>query len=351
MSIYDQNTGILKKQLKAGEFKNLYLIYGSENYLKSFYFKKITEKAVKNFESFNLQIFDGIPDMAVVAAAVNNMPLMSPYKCVALKDLDTEQIKPGDWNDLKKIMKSVPPECILIFYFDAMNPNLKKDSKFESLLKQARKQGLALNFVAPESRDLIKFLTKRAKDSGREIDDSVSRYLIDMCGKDINTLSCELDKVCAYSGGGKISKEDVDAVGIKPMTSSAFDIAKSILSDRVDRALVIVNELFYKKESPNLILSALSGAFCDLYRAKAALISGADNDTVMKDFGYFGREFVVEKSKNYSRNIDLWYLTDCLQLLLKADTRLKSSNVDEKTILEQTIVEISLAGRELNRRQ
>lgn len=341
----DLNTALLKQQLKSGELKNLYVIYGSENYLKNLYYKKITGKAVTDFESFNLQIFEGIPDMAVAASAVSNMPLMSPYKCVVFKDLDTEQIKSSAWNDLKNILKSIPQECILIFYFDALNPNEKKDSKFQLLLKHARKEGLALNFAAPDSRSLTAFLSKQAKNNGCEIDDSVLRYLIEKCGNDINTLTCELDKVCAFASGRNPTKEDVDAVAVEPMNSSAFEIANNIIFGRTDKALSIVNELFNKKEKAILILSALSTAFCDLYRAKAASKSGVGTKSVVNDFGYYGRDFAVEKAMSMSSRIDMEYLADCLAILLKADIALKSDTVDERALIEKTIIEISLLRR------
>ena len=102
---------MLEKQIKTGDFANLYIIYGDEDYLKSYYCKKITDKAVTNFESFNLQRFDGIPDMAQLAAAVNNLPLMSAKKCVVLRDTDLKGMKAGDWKELQNIITSLPPKC------------------------------------------------------------------------------------------------------------------------------------------------------------------------------------------------------------------------------------------------
>ena len=54
------NEETLKKQIKSGEFCNLYLLYGNEGYLKQHYANTICSKTVsKDFEDFNLKKLDG----------------------------------------------------------------------------------------------------------------------------------------------------------------------------------------------------------------------------------------------------------------------------------------------------
>lgn len=336
---------LLKKQIKTGEFANLYIIYGDEDYLKEFYCKKIIKKAVSGFETFNLQWFDGAPDMAQLAAAVNNMPLMSEHKCVVVKDTDPQSLRAGDWKELQGIIKSLPPECILIFYFDAVKPNPKKDARFKTLLTAASKQGLAVEIKTPSESDKVRFITKRAAENGCEIDADTARYLIECCGEGLNTIASELDKVCGYCGGGKITRQHVDAMVIPPMTSTIYDLARAVVAGRLDKAMSIVDELFYKKEEPVIILSALSGAFCDLYRAKAALLSEVSESRVVADFNYRGREFRVRNAMRDCRGVSINYLSKCLQLLMRADARIKGSSVDNRLALERLIIEIGLAGK------
>ncbi len=334
---------LLEKQIKTGDFANLYVLYGEEDYLKTFYCKRITAKAVTDFESFNLQHYDGTPDMAQLAAAVNNLPLMSPRKCVVLRDADPQGMKAGDWKELQGVIKLLPPECILIFHFDAVKPNPKKDARFKSLLTMAQKNGLAVEIKAPSHRDLLSFVAKRAKAGGCEIDAETGDYLIETCGDGMNNLACELDKVCARAGGGKISREHIDAVAIKPMTSSIYDLARAVIAGRLDMGMSIIDELFYKKEEPVIILSALSSAFCDLYRAKAAAISGAGESRVVADFNYHGREFRIRNAFRDCRNVDIGFLTECLRLLMRADGRIKGTRADKRMVLEQLMVEINVA--------
>lgn len=336
---------ILKQHIKAGEFANLYVIYGDEDYSKAFYCKKLTEKAVGSFKDFNLQQFDGGRlDLAQLAVAVTNLPLMSPFKCVVLKDAPPDAMRANDWKELQGIIKTLPSECILIFHFDAVKPNPKKDARFKSLLGMAQKNGLAVEIGYSSKRDTEKFIIKRAKADGCDIDENTADYLIETCGGDFNTLVCETEKICAFSGGGQIKKEHIDAVAIRPMTSSIYDLAKAVVSGRLDVGMSIINELFYKKEEPVIILSALSGAFCDLYRAKVATLSGVADSRVITDFNYRGREFRVRNALRDCRNVDITFLSDCLTLLMQADSRIKGTRADKRMVIEQLIVEIGLAG-------
>jgi DNA polymerase III subunit delta len=340
---------LLKKQIKTGEFAGLYVLYGEEDYLKSFYCKKITDKAVTGFENFNLQRFDGAPDMARLAAAGGNLPLMSPKKCVVLRDTDPQSLRANEWKELQGIIKSLPPECILIFYFDAVKPNPKKDARFKSLLTTAQKLGLAVEISAPTRRDTLQFIVKRAKANGCEIDADTAGYLADTCGGGLNNLGNECDKVCALADGGPVTKEQIDALAVRPLTRSIYDLAREVVAGRLDAGLRIIDELFYKKEEPVVILSALSGAFCDLYRAKAALLSGVADTRVIADFNYRGREFRVRNAMRDCRSADIGFLSECLRLLMAADGRIKSTPTDKRTVLEQLMVEIALAGRKQER--
>ena len=54
------NESELKKEIKAGDFKNAYLLYGEESYLKEYYANELKNKIVdKTFETFNFHSFDG----------------------------------------------------------------------------------------------------------------------------------------------------------------------------------------------------------------------------------------------------------------------------------------------------
>ena len=82
------NESELKKQIKEGSFSRVYMIYGSETYLKHHYYNLLLKKCVDPaFADFNLHIFDSPSDIKEAALSAEALPMMSERTCVVLKDL------------------------------------------------------------------------------------------------------------------------------------------------------------------------------------------------------------------------------------------------------------------------
>lgn len=91
-----------------------------------------------------------------------------------------------------------------------------------------------------------------------------------------------------------------------------------------------------------MILASLSSSYIDFYRAKAAQSSGKPASQVAEDFGYAkNRTFVVTKAMNLVSRLDMAHIRNCLDILFNADLMLKTSAVDSRTVLEETIVKLS----------
>ena len=91
----------------------------------------------------------------------------------------------------------------------------------------------------------------------------------------METLVRETDKLISYRVQGEITRADVELVTHKSLEASIFDLSKALLgSGGRTRAFQILNDLFTQREEPTRVLSVLSGAFIDLYRAKAAHNAG-----------------------------------------------------------------------------
>ncbi|MDR3644176.1 MAG: DNA polymerase III subunit delta [Clostridia bacterium] len=343
---------VLKQDLKSGVFRRLYLLYVDEDYLKSHYCAKIIEKAVaKGMQGFNLQRFDGENfDLRLFAESVSNVPLMSANKCVVLRDLDPESLPQAQWKDFSGLLGDIPEGCIVILHFDALTPD-KRSSRFKSLTGLAQKHGAAVELARMTPSEIEKWAYKIIAQHGCEIGPACLGYLVETCGSDMNTLSCEIEKFCACAAGGEITKEMIDSLAVRPLSATIYDLARAITSGKTRKGLQIIDELFYRREEPVVILAALSGAFCDLYRAKAALASGAGQADLERDFNYRGKEFRVRNALRDCRGVSLDYLAGCVDLLFGADEKLKSSRTDRRLLLEQLVVSLGALAEAEKRRQ
>jgi DNA polymerase-3 subunit delta len=332
---------LIDKQLKTGDLEKLYLLYGDEDYIKSYYCGAIAKKAVSGMESFNLHKFDGDSfNLSLLEAAIDNLPLMSERKCIILRDIDPDGLRIEDWKELQKLLKAIPKECVLVFCYLAVKYD-KKSSRWKTLIGIAQKAGLAVEIGKQQKKDLVKWLVKKAGENSCTLSTETAEYLINTCGEDMTLLSGELEKLCAFAAGGEISKTAVNELASKPLDASIYDLARAVTDGRTGYALNMIDELFDKKEEPVVILSALSGAFCDLFRAKTALLSGVRQTELENDFNYRGREFRIRNAIRDCAGLEIEFLRGSLGLLMRTDESLKSTRIDKRVILERLVVEMA----------
>lgn len=330
----------IKNQLKTGELVSLYLLYGEEDYLREHYCRALSGKAVECMESFNLQSFDGENFMLhQFTSALFNLPVMSRRKCVILKDIQLEKLKADEWKDFQNLIKTIPEECVLILSFSSGRYD-KKASRFKTILSNVQKNGICAEFEKQSKNSLVQWLCKRAEGQGCRLSQGLAAYLIEICGASMLRLDSELGKLCACANGNSIDKSMIDELSTRMLDSTVYMLAKSVSAGDMPHSIKLLEDLFEEKEDPVMILAALSGAFCDLYRAKAALISRVGQAEIEKAFNYKGREFRGRNAMRDCSGMDIHYLEDCLRLLMRADEALKSTRTDDRAILERLIVEI-----------
>jgi DNA polymerase-3 subunit delta len=330
----------LLAQLKKSEFSRAYLIYGSESYLKRFYTDRIVKKAVTAMEDFNLHRFDGSVDMDTLASAVETLPMMSEHACTVVCDYNCGSVSESEHNKLKAVLSDLPPENILIFWYDLVDITPSKSAKSKAIFELFRKNGGVINFERKSESELAAILCRRAGKRGCSLQTTTSKYLIRLCGNDIENLFSELDKVCDYTGKTAVTEADIDAVAVKTVEASVFLLAKTISEGNRDRVYLLCDDLFASKVEPIAIIGALSGAYVDMYRAKLAESEGKRAESIAQEFGYGGMAFKLTKGSQNARKMSVSSLRRSLGVLRKADSALKSTAVDGRVIVEQTLARL-----------
>lgn len=332
----------LKKQIQTGELASVYLLYGDEQMLKKHYSQKLVSKAVaKGMEQFNLmQFYWKDTSMDEVVDAVETLPVMAERRCVVLIDLDAESLKAADQEKLTKLLKDPPDTCVLIVRLDAVQCNPKKSAKWRSLIKKIDSVGCTVQLDHRDMASLSKLLCSSALKRGCTLTPHVARYLVELCGNDLQVLSGELDKVCSMIGEGEITRKDIDMVAVPTLESSVFDLSRAITKRDISKAFSILDTLLNQKEEPVAILSVLCMGTVDLYRAKVASLGGSRAEDLAKDFNYRGKEFRLRNAARDAARLDIDRLREQLDILYEADRKLKGSRVDGRVVLEQTIVQL-----------
>ncbi len=331
----------LKNQIKSGEYSNVYFIYGEESYLKEFYVQKLKKKVVDPaFADFNFHQYDGkSASLDDILQDADMVPMMSEYSFVLVHDYPLDKSS-SDVDSLKAFFKDIPDSCVLVFWYDAIEVDTKKSSKWKTIENLFAKAGSSVNMEKRTEGDLVKLIVATAKKHDCSIDTNLARYLISIVGNDIKTIINELEKICSYVRSGDISRDDIDTLAVKCLQARVYDLSKFIIRGDSDGAYDVLNVLFAQKEEPVSILAVISSCYIDMYRAKC-LKSANRPDTDLSSLpAYKGKDWLVKNAIRDSRSVSIEALRDAIDVLANTDELLKSTSIDKNLLLEETVAKL-----------
>lgn len=339
------NENELKAAIKASQFSNLYFLYGEEKYLIRHYSSLLEKKIVTpDFADFNLHVYDGKnTDIDEISAAAEALPMFSDYSCIVIKDMPIDSLNAEDSDRLIDFISDIPETTVVVFSFPTHNLNIK-NAKLKKLYSVFEKKGSVIEFGRFGMQQLAKLIEKGAKERGCVFSYSESSYLISLVGDDMSVLLNELQKICSYKRQGTITKEDIDTVVVKNVQARAFDLAKALVANNCDTAMEILDTLFSMKEEPINILGAVITPYVDMYRAKIYASGGMRAEDGAKDFNYKNKEFRLTNGAKSASKYSVKQLRQFLEVLFEADLLLKSTSVEGRLVLEQTITKLLLVS-------
>ncbi len=273
------------------------------------------------------------------------MPMMAEYSFILVRDYPFDK-SANDCKEIKEFLKDVPDTCVLVFWYDSLAVDTKKNDKFKSLITAFAKAGSVAELNKRTEGDIARLIVASAKKRGCTIDSKNARYLISVVGSDLKTVFNETEKLCFYIGEGEIKKEHIDEIAVKSLQARVYDLSKFILAGNSDGAYGVLNALFANKEEPVGILAVLSSCYIDMYRAKCAKSAGESESDIAKYFNYKGREFLISNAARNCRNISTESLRESIDALSKTDEMLKSTSVDGKILLEEAVAKLFMLRNE-----
>lgn len=336
------NENELAKTIRAGEISSLYYFYGKDVLTLEAYTKKLISKLVKkDNQAYNLHTFEGKSfNLSNFADVCESLPMFSDRVCVAINDLNAEDFNADDFEYLVKILSDIPDTTTVIIYatgIDVYNGKKTLIGKNKKLSDLSGKTGYSCEFNYKKPAELVKVISDKVTKKGSTISRKSAEYLATQCLCNLMLINNEIDKLCDYSNGKEITDETIDLLVSKQLDSNAFALAKATSKFNGKQAMTLLDELYDQQIDSIPILSAISMAFIDLYRARLAINDGASQNDVKQDFSYKKREFVVANAFRDCNGISAERLRKCIKILADTDIALKSSKTNSRLLVEQAI--------------
>lgn len=337
----------LKQQLDAGALSSLYVLAGEEKYMVRRAAQQLIGRAAGDaFPEFNRNEMGSACPIDKLADAAEALPFMAGHKCVAVQDLDVLEREEPEIKKFYELLENLPGTTTLVLWFPTWAPGKKYAAKWSGFLKKAEACGQVLLCAKRSPEELGRILSSQAKKAGCRFPAPARRRLLDYAGHDLSRLLGELEKLCAYalgSGQGEITPDMVEELVPKSTEITVFLMVDALVAGNFERAYSLLEVLSTQREKPTAILAALSSAYVDMYRVRAALDSGQPASAPMGYADYKGKSFRLERAQRNGRKLDTPALHRCLKLLLEADLALKGSRLQERVVLDGLIARLLLA--------
>lgn len=338
----------LKAHIKSGVFAPCYVLFGDEHYMIKNYTEKIISAAVDGFEDFNITRFDGNVKIQDVYDAVQSFPMMSSRKAVVLCDYPFDKASASETEKLVKMLTEMPSTTVFIMWYETVEINGKKPGeKYSRLFSAVREAGGETAFIGRKSEgELIKLLQSGAARRKCRMEANTARYMIEMCSDDLGTLVNELEKLCLYVGEeGIITNGTVDKVCSRSVEASVYNVSKAVLRGDLSGAYKLLDDLFFMNTDAAYILTLLSSAYTDIYRAFAARSAGLRPEMTAKELGYGNTAFRLAEAERNLRRFSEKQIVEALGILQESDREIKESLVDGRLVLEKTLVRLMTVNR------
>ncbi|MBQ8624039.1 MAG: DNA polymerase III subunit delta [Oscillospiraceae bacterium] len=333
----------LVRSIKSGKILPAYFFWGKDIATLESIAKKLIAKLVPNdAKDMNYHFFSGSGfDISDFADACESLPMFADRVVVAVNDLNAESLKADDFKYILEILSGVDSDTTTVIFYatgiDLCAGKKALTSKNKKLCDHISKIGASCEFAFKRPNELVKYIQSRVGKDLCTISPKSAEYLASLCLCNLLIINNECDKLVSFVGKGEITDEVIDSLVSGQLDTDAYKLARAVTSGDRNLTFTILPELYAKQAESIPLLSVISGAFLDLYRAKLAYQTGRGLNNILEDYGYRGRDFAVKNALRDCSRISVEKLRACIQILSKCDIEMKSTRTDQRTLLETAI--------------
>jgi len=304
--------------LKAGKFKNVYLLHGDEPYFIDTLVTWIEHHLLsEDAQAFNQTVVYGkdVDHRAIIDEA-RQFPLMSDRRVIIVRE--AQEMK--TLKDLADYAKKPVPHTILVL--------VHKHKSFDKRLALAKALSDQVVFESKKLYDnqLPAWILGYAKSIQLGIDDKMAQILADYLGNDLSKIANELDKLALSQGRGvKISLEVIqDQIGISK-EFNVFELQKALGEKNKAKAFLIA-KYFADNPKENPIQVTVLNLFNYFQKAMVAAQYQAEGDMVLQKKLGLTTSFFVKDYRVVARNFSLKKIREILVNIRMADVESKGVN-------------------------
>lgn len=321
----------LNEDIKTGQFKNVYLLYGEEAYLKKQYKKRLTQAMLPEGDTMNYSYYEGkgisVPEIIDLA---ETMPFFSERRLIVVENSGFfKNASP----ELADYLKTLPDTTFFLFIEEEVDKRGK-------MYKAVKEKGRITELGYQDEKTLLLWIAGAVKREGKKIQESSARYLISKVGTDMENLEKELQKLFSYTAfKEEIGIEDINAICTTQITNHIFDMIEAVAMKQQKKALDYYYDLVALKVPPMQILALLTRQFRLLLEVKLLTSKGYARPKIAETAGL--HPYVAGKYMSQCKSFSVPDLRTIMEDAAEMEEAVKTGRLTDKMCVELFIVKYS----------
>lgn len=322
----------LNEDIRTGQLKQVYLLYGEEDYLRKQYRDRL-RGVLAGEDTMNAHYFEGRDvRLEELIDLAETLPFLARRRVLIVEN--SGLFKKGG-EKLADYIKELPDTAYFVF----VETEVDKRSR---LYKAVKEKGGIAEFTVQDEGTLIKWITGLAAKEKKQMPAAQIRYFLEKTGTDMANIRTELEKLFCYTlEKEQISFADIDAVCTRRIANRIFEMVEAVAGKDQTKALELYYDLLSLKEPPMRILFLLVRQFNLLLQVKECRKKGYDNRTIAEKTGL--HSFVAGKYAQQASKFEAGFLRQALQTGAEAEERVKTGKMNDRMSVELLIIEYSMA--------
>lgn len=325
----------LLQEIKDGNSRQTYLLYGGEEYLKLQYKDKFLQALTDPEDTMNIHRFEGNKiDVREVISLADTLPFFADHRTILI--MDSGWFKSA-CEEMAEYLKH-PSETVRFLFVE------KEMDKRGKMYKTVSKDGVEIEFKEMEKPSVHRWMSGMAAREGKTMDADAMELLTQRVGLDMGTIHNEMEKLFGYTYGRKqIVGADVEALAARSLEDHVFEMVEAIVGKQQKKALRLYYDLLALQKRPNDVLYLLTRQFNQMMQAKELKEKGYDRNGIAKKMKLPANQtFLADKYPRQAAGYRMEDLKKIVTECVETEEAIKTGRIADKLGVELLIVKYSI---------
>lgn len=313
----------IKEHIKAGQYATVYLLYGTETYLRRLYTSKLKTGALAGGDEMNLSVFSGRDtDWNEVRNLAETMPFFAERRVIVLENT-------GAFKNACEFADEIPTlssNVVLIF-------NESEVDKRSRMFKAVKKHGYVCEMNGLSESDLSIWVAQLLNKDGKKISKADLRFFLERVGTDMENIGTEIEKLVCYIGEREVvTAEDILAVTVEQISGKIFAMTDALGAKNKKYAMELYHDLLSVREKPMTVLYLMVRQCNMILQAAEMSRQGLDRSAIASKAGM--PPFAVGKCLSQAKNFTKAQLLQLVTYGTELEEQIKTGRIDERIAVE-----------------